>query len=704
MISLILGALFLGTLAVGGQWFENRLNETRQTTRQLADDLRDRTLSARRAQYVADIRQIPLFLDAYRTRNAHELLVRHRPKPGEQDIREFAWYHLWNRCHTARQALQGHRGDVYYVEFSPRGDLLASAGKDGAVRIWDASNGRLIRGIEASSTEVNVAAFSPDGKSLATVDDEGKLKLWEIATGRRLLERLAHQGEAVIVRFTPDGGRLITGGRKDGFIKIWDRTTGEMRNEFRAAEAYLENAVVSPDGAILACVGLSVIKLCRIEDASLITALPTGGTVQGVAFSHDGTKLATANEHDNSVDLWETASGRRLRAYQGHTDGVFSVVFSADDRTLFTAGDDLTIRRWDVATGTESGVHLGHTARIWNLAMSADGRTLASASQDGAVMLWDTVPPNEPLLLPIPEPAAFRFSPDGRTLTTFELGDHWAAARWDVRSGSMLERTPLEPSGTCALAAISRDACLLAVACQDGSIVLRDLKTGQARGALDLKPARVPVYLEFSPDSRFLLVFSGAGRGVWDLESRRFIPVPKSGWNPTGYLPSGELICQFSRDMLGGWDPSTGRARVGSSRAGGEIGGVIVSLDGRRVITNDTNGRAIQFWSAEGLEIEKEIVGLRGVVGPMALSRDGNTLAVAGVYDTVKLWDVAMGEELVTLRGFHGPVSMMGFSPDGKALATLSTRGVGQPSEIKLWRAAQEGLVVAAVSGQETRV
>ena len=107
-----------------------------------------------------------------------------RPKPGEEDLRGFAWYHLWRRNHTERRRLRGHHEDVYHVEFSPRGDLLASAGKDGTVSIWETSRWQLVRRIVAAQTEVNVAAFSPDGTTIATVDDDGKLKLWEVATGR----------------------------------------------------------------------------------------------------------------------------------------------------------------------------------------------------------------------------------------------------------------------------------------------------------------------------------------------------------------------------------------------------------------------------------------------------------------------------------------------------------------------------------------
>ena len=115
-----------------------------------------------------------------------------RPKPGEEDLREFAWYHLMSRFQTEQRILKGHRADVYHVAFSPRGDLLASWSKDGTVGIWNTSSWELIRLITASAKEVNAGSFAPDGKSLATVDDEGKLKVWATTTGQKLVDVQAH--------------------------------------------------------------------------------------------------------------------------------------------------------------------------------------------------------------------------------------------------------------------------------------------------------------------------------------------------------------------------------------------------------------------------------------------------------------------------------------------------------------------------------
>ena len=77
---------------------------------------------------------------------------------------EFTWRHLMRRCDTATRTLRRHGHDVYSVEFSPRGDLLVSTGKDGTVRIWDTVDWTLVRKIVASSSEANAALLRPTAR------------------------------------------------------------------------------------------------------------------------------------------------------------------------------------------------------------------------------------------------------------------------------------------------------------------------------------------------------------------------------------------------------------------------------------------------------------------------------------------------------------------------------------------------------------
>jgi parallel beta-helix repeat protein len=101
--------------------------------------------------------------------------------------------------------------------------------------------------------------------------------------------------------------------------------------------------------------------------------------VRSVAFSPDGRLLASGSA-DDTIKLWEVATGREVRSLSGHTDDVYSVAFSPDGRLLASGSADDTIKLWEVATGREVRSLSGHTDDVYSVAFSPDGRLLASGS------------------------------------------------------------------------------------------------------------------------------------------------------------------------------------------------------------------------------------------------------------------------------------------------------------------------------------
>jgi WD40 repeat protein len=112
------------------------------------------------------------------------------------------------------------------------------------------------------------------------------------------------------------------------------------------------------------------------------------GAVFSVAFSPDGTRLASA---DDDVRLWDVSTRKPIgQPLTGHIGGVLSVAFSPDGTVLASASYDGTVRLWDVSTRRPIGDPLtGHTDNVYKVAFSPDGTRLASASHDGTVRLWD---------------------------------------------------------------------------------------------------------------------------------------------------------------------------------------------------------------------------------------------------------------------------------------------------------------------------
>jgi WD40 repeat protein len=149
----------------------------------------------------------------------------------------------------------------------------------------------------------------------------------------------------------------------------------------------------SPDGQRLA--SASVDQTVKIWDSAtgkeLFALKGHAGGVERIAFSPDGQRLASGSV-DQTVRIWDSATGKELFALKGHAGMVTSVAFSPDGQRLASAGgSDQTVRIWASATGRELCAFKGHAGKVTSVAFSPDGQRLASGNEDGSIHLWETM-------------------------------------------------------------------------------------------------------------------------------------------------------------------------------------------------------------------------------------------------------------------------------------------------------------------------
>jgi hypothetical protein len=290
--------------------------------------------------------------------------------------------------------------------------------------------------------------------------------------------------------YSPDGSLLAVPALS---LLLLDAATGKVVHELAGSTQGDYAAVFSPNGKILAAGGRDgVVRLFDTATGKVGRTFeghkgqqPGQAWVTSLSFSPNGNLLAEAGR-DGIVHLWDVDKGTEQQL-SGHGGVVWSAAFAPDGKTLVSGGQDGTVRLWNVADGTELKAMTGHTSEVEGVAYSPDGRLVTSAGRDGTVRLWHGAT-GKPFQQ-IDEPPSWRirilhhrdgrtitFSPDGRLLA---CGGWQSVHLWETATGKERARFTGH-RGEVNSVAFAPDGRTLATGSFDGALILWDV-TGRRK-------------------------------------------------------------------------------------------------------------------------------------------------------------------------------------------------------------------------------
>ncbi|QEH34868.1 Serine/threonine-protein kinase PknB [Aquisphaera giovannonii] len=656
--------------------------------------------------------------------------------------RGWEWRYLKKQCRHERLTLRHARPSdkswtVSAVRFLGDGRRIASASKDGFIRIWDAEDGRCLHRLGESTRAIYGLAVQPGTGLLAAGGEDGVVRIWD-PDGGRLMRRIDTGPDTIYaLAFSPDGRTLATGHgypaleevghmRGKGVIRTWDAAAGRLERTLRGHTQNLMGLAYSPDGGRLASVSgswLTVPQVASRPGELILWDAATGeevrrvqgheGPLTGLAYSPGGDLIATSS-WDGTIRLWDALRGAPRRVFTGHQDWVLAVAFSPEGSHLASAGADGAIKVWDLAGGRGCNVLRGHTKNVTCVAYSPDGRRIASGSSDQTVKLWDADVRREARVWrgaggPVARVAFF--ADGGRLLASANREDDAGLVTprlmvLDATGAPRAVSSVDAPEGARGRPvdgiAVRPDGGLVAAAYLGGHLEARSAPDWRVVFRRD-EPANRFQSIALGPDGRTLVVVGqlnaylpdgtaapnvsgdNALAIAFDLESGaelwRFAGAETGIIRDVAISPDGSTVA--TADNVGSvtlLDAATGRVRSvlrGHNRVASHVA---FSPDGKRLASASWDS-TVAVWDLASGRVDARLYGHMRSVLCVAFSPDGRRLATTSEDRTVRLWDVPSGQELIILRGHSDIVTSVAFSPDGNRLATAGADGTVQIRE-----------------------
>lgn len=344
---------------------------------------------------------------------------------------------IWD-CETQTPicTMKGHHNWVLCVSWSPDGKLIATGSMDNTIRLWKSDKGESmgdslkghLKWITSLSWEPLHLVDPGSSPRLASASKDGTIKIWDTTRRTCILTLSGHTSSVSCIKW--GGQNILYSGSHDKTIRCWDMESGgKCVNILKSHAHWINHLSLSTDYALrVGAFNYTAMPPSSPEDAQkrakmnyekiakkngrvqelMVTASDdltmflwdplnsmkpitrmTGHQklVNHVAFSPDGRYIVSAS-FDNSIKLWDGRNGAFISTFRGHVASVYQVAWSSDCRLLVSCSKDTTLKVWDIKTKKLAVDLPGHQDEVYTVDWSIDGRRVCSGGKDKMVRLW----------------------------------------------------------------------------------------------------------------------------------------------------------------------------------------------------------------------------------------------------------------------------------------------------------------------------
>ena len=583
---------------------------------------------------------------------------------------------LWTPA-GARERTLGELTRPTVVAFDLSGTRVAAGGEDGTVMVWRL-DGSLVAKLAAHKGSVIDLAFSLDGR-LATAGADGAARVWNLATGKsqdaqctQADETRATQRPPAVLSVRFDAlGYLAAYGAEDGSACVWNSLSGVEFTPLRGHRGAVTAVRWSPDDSWVATASAdgSVRIWSPFYGKVVVTPLEHEEPITAMEVSPDGSRIVTADAA-GEADIWSVPANRPSgddaktvdpdapRRLTSHGGRITSVAFSADGELVATGGEDGQAMVSQAHTG-QTFATFEHADAVTTVAFADHGRKLVTGSRDGTSRVWD-VARLEPRVYSFDSPVeAIAVSSRGQVAATCDNSYvELVEPRHDTLSGPLY--------GHVYAAAFTPDGATLVTGGEDDHLVAWD--AGGRASPVDLSGAHAPIRaIAAAPDGEHVAT-AGKDAQLWSLPSRTSIPLASDGeWvRALAYAPAGDLLVGGTNRGLILWNRKGEVIARRTLRI--HVTALAFSQDGRRLAVGSV--AAARVFAVDGDAIGAAalttIEGARGEIHATVFACGGRCLVTAGDLGTADIWDATTGKRLETRDVHAGPVTGLALAADGK--------------------------------------